>query len=98
MKYISGVSLLLLLSFASTASAIEPIVQAVVGDTTITLNPATPAPGELFTFTVRGSWSDSCVPRFQVVTGSGNTIQINALANANCTQVCTTAVTPYAFN
>jgi hypothetical protein len=69
-----------------------------IGDTVITMNPATPAPGEPFTFTVRGTWSDGCVPQYQSVTASGGTtLQINALANANCTSACTTALTPYSL-
>jgi hypothetical protein len=90
-------ALVLFLS-APLAAGMTPVTQAAVGQTSITLNPPTPAPGEFFTFTVRGSWSDGCVPQFQNVTGSGTTIQINALANADCTRVCTTAVTPYALS
>src|SRR2546423_1626917 len=50
----------------------------VVAQVTITTTPATPAwGGEMFTFTVRGS---GCMPEFQSVTTSGNTIRINATA------------------
>ncbi len=85
-----------LIVFAPLAEAIEPVPQSAVGDTTITMNPSTPAPGEFFTLTVRGSWSDSCVPQLQNVMGAGATITINALANSTCTRTCTTAVTSYA--
>ena len=85
------------LLFVPVAFAIEPVGLAAVGDTTITVNPATPGPAESFAFSVRGSWSDGCVPRFQSVTGSGTSIQIDAVANPSCS-ACTLAVTPYAFN
>jgi hypothetical protein len=88
-----GVCVLAML--APVAKAIEPVPQTAIGDTTITMNPSTPAPGEVFTLTIRGSWSDSCVPQLQNVMGAGNTITINALANSNCTLTCTTAVTSY---
>jgi len=81
--------------FAPMAQAMTPVAQSAVGDTTITMTPATPAPSETFTLTVRGSWSDSCVPQLQNVLGSGTTVTINALANADCTRACTTAVTSY---
>src|SRR5205823_2062645 len=90
-------TLLITLLAVTSAFAIEPVVLAAFGDTTITVNPATPGPNEAFAFTVRGSWSDGCVPRFNSVTGSGTTIQIDALANPSCSG-CTQAVTPYAFN
>ena len=58
---------------------------------TITTTPATPAwGGEMFTFTVRGS---GCMPEFQSVTTSGNTIRINATA---C--VCPGGSRPYVFD
>ncbi len=88
----------LLCLFAAAAQAAVPRVNAAVGTTSITLSPTTPAPGEFFTLTIRGSWSDSCVPQFQSVARLGTTIQINALANADCSRICTAAVTPYAFN
>jgi hypothetical protein len=48
----------------------------VVAQVTITTTPATPAwGGEMFTFTVRGS---GCLPEFQSVVTSGNTIRISA--------------------
>ena len=63
--------------------------------TTISMNPATPAPNETLTFTVRSTWPNGCVPRFQSVTGAGsNTIQINAV-QTDCSGGCTQVVTPY---
>jgi len=72
------------------------IAPSLFAQTTITTNPATPAPNETFTFTVRGSWPNGCVPRFQSVTGSGTTIQINAV-QTDCNAVCPQLVTPYSF-
>lgn len=69
---------------------------AAIGATSITLNPSTPAPNEPLTITVRGVWSDGCVPQFQSVTGSGSTIEVNALSNPGC-GACTLVNTPYAF-
>lgn len=97
MKCISILVVLAICLFAPVAGAMVPVDLAAVGQTTFSLSPATPSPGELFTVSLRGSWSDGCVPQLQNLTASGNTLQINALANANCT-ACTTAVTPYAFN
>jgi hypothetical protein len=63
--------------------------------TTISMNPATPAPNETLTFTVRSTWPNGCVPRFQSITGAGsNTIQINAV-QTDCNAACTQVVTPY---
>jgi hypothetical protein len=68
---------------------------AVFAQTTISTNPATPAPNETFTITVRSSWPNGCPPRFQSVTAGGtNTIQINAV-QTDCTGGCTQVVTPY---
>ena len=86
-----------LTAFAPMAKAMTPVAQSAIGDTTITMTPATPAPSETFTLTVRGSWSDSCVPQLQNVMGAGTTITINALANADCRRTCTTAVTSYSI-
>ncbi len=72
------------------------IALGAIGSTTITTNPATPAPGQPLTITVRGAWSDGCVPQFQSFTANGNTLQINAVSNAICGG-CTLAVTPYSF-
>jgi hypothetical protein len=95
MRLLSGVLVLFL--FVPVAGAITPSPEAASGETVITLNPATPAPGEAFRFNVRGSWTDGCVPAFQNFAVSGNTIQINAVANANCLSGCTLAVTPYSL-
>ncbi|HYS56332.1 MAG TPA: hypothetical protein VER58_21450 [Thermoanaerobaculia bacterium] len=95
MRRLSGVLTFIL--FLPCAEAITVAPQAAAGDTTITLNPATPAPNERFTLTVRGMWSDGCVPQFQSVTGSGTTIQINAVANPNCISGCTAALTSYSL-
>lgn len=83
-----------MLFHAIAFSVLAPL--SAVGPTTITTNPATPAPGEAFTITVRGSWSNGCVPRFQSFTPSGTTLQIDAVSNLSC-GACTTAVTPYSF-
>ena len=72
------------------------IAPSLYAQTTITLNPVTPAPNEPFTITVRSSWPNGCVPKFQSVTGSGSTIQIIAV-ETDCDQVCTQLVTPYSF-
>ena len=66
--------------------------------TTITTTPATPAWGETFTFTVRGTWPNGCVPKFQSVTAgtTPNTIRINATGQ-DCASVCPTVVTQYRF-
>ena len=95
MRPLAGVLSLIL--FIPIADAITVAPQSAVGDTAITLIPATPAPNERFAFNVRGTWSDGCVPQFQSISGSGNTIQINALANASCSNACTAAVTPYSL-
>jgi hypothetical protein len=94
MRLLSGVLLFLAVP---VAQAITIAPQAAVGDTVITLSPATPAPGEHFVINVRGVWSDGCVPQFQSVTGSGTTIEVNALANANCASACTAVNTPYSL-
>jgi hypothetical protein len=78
------------------AEAITVAPQVASGNTTMSLNPSTPAPGERFTITVRGTWSDGCVPQYSSTTVSGSTLQVNALANANCASACTTVVTPFA--
>jgi hypothetical protein len=84
--------------FSPVAQAITVAPQAASGTTTFSLNPSTPAPGERFTITVRGTWTDGCVPQYQSVTaGSSTTLQVNASANANCAaQGCTLALAPYA--
>ena len=96
MKLLTGVFLALLFSPVAQALTVAP--QAASGDTVISFSPSTPAPGELFTITIRGSWSDGCVPQYSSITaGSSSTLQVNANANANCAMGCTTAVTPYAI-
>jgi len=66
--------------------------------TTITTTPATPAWGETFTFTVRGTWPNGCVPMFQSVTAgtAPHTIRINA-TGTDCASICPQIVTPYRF-
>jgi hypothetical protein len=66
--------------------------------TTITTTPATPAWGETFTFTVRGTWPNGCAPKFQSVTAgtTPHTIRINA-TGTDCASVCPQIVTPYRF-
>ncbi|MDQ6801997.1 MAG: hypothetical protein M3041_14310 [Acidobacteriota bacterium] len=72
--------------------------QAASGDTVISFNPSTPGPGERFAITIRGTWTDGCVPQYSSITaGSGSTLQVNATANASCATGCTTALTPYAI-
>lgn len=71
---------------------------AASGETSIRLTPSTPALNEPFVISVRGQWSDGCVPRFQSVNGSGTTIQVDAVANPACTAGCIMAITPYVFN
>jgi hypothetical protein len=96
MRLLSGVFIALL--FSPVAQAITVVPQAASGNTVISFNPSTPAPGERFTITIRGSWSDGCVPQYSSVTAAnGTTLQVNANANANCASMCTTAVTPYAI-
>jgi len=97
MKHLSISAAFVLVLCAPIARGIQIVPQSASGETTITMSPVTPAPNEFFTFTVRGSWSDGCTPRYQNITAAGSTVQINALANANCL-ACTTAVTPYVFN
>jgi hypothetical protein len=95
MRLLSGFFIALL--FSPVAQAITLAPQAASGNTTITFNPSTPAPGERFTITIRGSWSDGCVPQYSSITASGGTtLQVNATANAACSG-CTTAITPYAI-
>ncbi|HEY8184170.1 MAG TPA: hypothetical protein VII32_18150 [Thermoanaerobaculia bacterium] len=95
MKLLSGVFIAFL--FSPVAQAITLAPQAASGNTTITFNPSTPAPGERFTITIRGSWTDGCVPQYSSITAaSGTTLQVNANANATCGG-CTTAITPYAI-
>ena len=67
--------------------------------TMITTTPATPAWGETFTFTVRGTWANGCVPKFDSVTAgtAANTIRINA-KGTDCMSVCPQLVTPYRFD
>lgn len=72
------------------------IAPSVFAQTSITMAPVTPAPNEMFTFTVRGTWPNGCVPRFQSVTGSGTTIQINAV-QTGCNQACPQIVSSYSF-
>jgi hypothetical protein len=96
MKLLTGVFIALL--FSPVAQAITVAPQAASGDTFITFNPPTPAPGERFTITIRGTWTDGCVPQYSSITAaSGTTLQVNALANASCTSGCTTMLTPYAI-
>jgi hypothetical protein len=80
----------LLVFIAQTAAA------ASVGNVTITTNPATPTPNQPFTITVRGTWSDGCVPQFNRLTNVGQRLQIEAVANPSCAP-CPQGVTPYAF-
>jgi hypothetical protein len=95
MRLLSGVFIALL--FSPVAQAITLAPQAASGNTVISFNPSTPAPGERFTITIRGSWTDGCVPQYSSITAaSGTTLQVNANANATCGG-CTTAITPYAI-
>ena len=68
---------------------------AVFAQTTITMNPATPAPNEAFTISVHSTWPNGCVPRFQSVTATGTTtLQVNAV-QTDCSGACSQVVTPY---
>ena len=95
MRRLTGVLAFILCIPCAQAISVAP--QSASGDTVITLNPATPALNETFTLTVRGTWSDGCVPQFQSVGGSGSTIQINAVANPNCISGCAQALTAYSL-
>src|ERR1700720_2909421 len=96
MKLLTGVFIALL--FSPVAQAITVAPQAASGDTFITFNPPTPAPGERFTITIRGTWTDGCVPQYSsIMAASSTTLQVNATANGSCTSGCTTSLTPYAI-
>src|SRR5438552_768212 len=97
MRLLTGCSLLFLL-FRPVAQAITVAPQAASGDTVISFNPSTPGPSERFTITIRGSWTDGCVPQYSsIVATSAMTLQVNANANATCAMGCTLAIAPYAI-
>src|SRR5713226_9768139 len=95
MRLLTGVFIALL--FSPVAHAITVAPEAATGDTVISLNPSTPAPGERFTITVRGTWHDGCVPKYQSVTaGNSTTLQVNAVADP-CNIGCIQTPLPYAL-
>ncbi|MBV9496576.1 MAG: hypothetical protein JOZ54_20190 [Acidobacteria bacterium] len=85
-----------LLFVIAVAFLAQAAAAATVGDITITTNPPAPVPNQPFTLTVRGTWSDSCVPHYFNLSNSGAHLVIDAVANQTCS-VCTTGTTPYSL-
>ena len=73
-----------------------PLFAQTLPNVSISTQPVTPAWGETFTITVRGTWPDGCVPQFQSVDVSGTTIRVHAILTS-CNAVCPQLVSPYAF-
>src|SRR5437660_12287456 len=72
----------------SAALLLAPSARAAnAGTTAIVISPAFPQIGQPITVTVRGTWSDSCVPKSASVTFVGRTIRVDGAATqsgANC--------------
>lgn len=83
MKRISLIFLLFLAALPATAQ------------TTITLSPATPAPGQTVTATVRGRWPDSCTPTLKEARVVDRTVIIEGEITGCELRLCAAVATDY---